>query len=72
MEKKKKTKKLQVSRAPFFKILFTYLFLVVLGLCCTDFFSSFREQELFSSCCVRSSHCCDFAHFRAQALGMHA
>ena len=71
LRKKKKNNLKSLELPFFFVILFTYLFLVMLGLCCR-YFSSFREQELFSSCCVRSSHYCDFAHFRAQALGMHA
>ena len=53
-------------------ILFIYLFLAGLGLCCcTQPFSSCGEQGLLC-CSARASHCSGFSCCRAQALGMRA
>ena len=55
----------------FFKIiLFIYLFLAALGLCCWQaFFSGCGEQGLLSSCGGLASHCGGFSCCRAPDLG---
>ena len=55
----------------FYKIvLFMYLFLAVLGLCCcVGFSSSCSDQGPLSSCSARASHWRDFSCCRALALG---
>ena len=45
-----------------------FIYLTVLGLCCTRVFSSCSKQGLLSSCGMRASHCSGFSCFRAQAL----
>ena len=53
----------------FFKYLFIYSFLAVLGLrCCQHTFSSCSEQGLLSSSGAWVSHCTGFFCFRAQTL----
>ena len=53
----------------YFFIIAFYLFLGVLGLrSCTQTFSSSRDWELLSSCCIQASHCSDFSCCGTQAL----
>ena len=57
----------------FFFFQLSYLFLVVLGLCCCAWaFSSCGKWGLISSYSVRTSHCNGFSYCKAQELGMQA
>ena len=51
----------------FFKILFVYSLLVVLGLCCYLGFSAVATSRAYSSCDGQASHC--FFFCRAQDVG---
>ena len=64
-------KQITCDVAFFFNVyLFIYIYLAVLDLCCcVQAFSSCREQELLSSCCVQACHCGGFSCCGAQALG---
>ena len=53
----------------FLSILFTYLFIAVLCLCCRMWaFSSWSKQGLLFSCNAQGSHCSGFSCFGAQSL----
>ena len=52
-----------------FKILFSYLFLAVLGLCWCMVLSNYGKQGLLSSCSVQASHC---GGFLLQSTGSRA
>ena len=54
------------EKAFFLKILFTCLFLSVLGLhCCALTFSSCGQWGLLTSCSIRASHCSAFSYWGA-------
>ena len=54
----------------FFNFLFTHL--TLLGLHCTQTFSSCGEQGLLSSCSTWASHCSDFSCWGTQAMDVRA